>query len=74
MEFGLYQPGSHGIVKKKGSGIMCDTLGRIGAGESLFAKNSDRSPNEIQRLEYRRRQSGLSGLVQCTYISIPQAA
>ena len=74
MEFGLYKPGSHGRVKKKGSGIMCDTLGRIGAGESLFAKNSDRSPNEIQRLEYRRRQSGLSGLVQCTYISIPQAA
>ena len=52
---------------------MCDTLGRIGAGESLFAKNSDRSPNEIQRLEYRPPVSGLSGQVQCTYISIPQA-
>ena len=51
---------------------MCDTLGRIGVGESLFAKNSDRSPNEIQRLEYRPPVQGLSGQVQCTYISIPQ--
>ena len=51
---------------------MCDTLGRIGAGESLFAKNSDRSPNEIQRMEYRPRQCGLSGQVQCTYICVPQ--
>ena len=51
---------------------MCDTLGRIGAGESLFAKNSDRSPNEIQRLEYHPGQTGLSGQVKCTYLSVPQ--
>lgn len=33
---------------------MCDTLGRIVSSDfALFAKNSDRSPNEPQVLEYR---------------------
>lgn len=32
---------------------MCDTLGIVGSSLSLFAKNSDRSPNEAQVLEYR---------------------
>ena len=51
---------------------MCDTLGRVGKGRSFFAKNSDRSPNEIQILEYIAPKQGLSGSVNCTYISIPQ--
>ena len=52
---------------------MCDTLGRIGQQRAFFAKNSDRSPNEVQILEYHTGRQGLSGMVNCTYISIPQA-
>lgn len=51
---------------------MCDTLGSLKSGIPLFAKNSDRSPNEIQLLEYHAPQTGLSGTVSCTYCSIPQ--
>ena len=52
---------------------MCDTLGRLGQDRSFFAKNSDRSPNEAQVLEYHPARRGLSGDVKCTYISIPEA-
>ena len=52
---------------------MCDTLGKIGQERSFFAKNSDRSPNEVQVLEHHPGRQGLSGMVNCTYISIPQA-
>ena len=51
---------------------MCDTLGRVFPSGALFAKNSDRSPNEVQVLEYFPAQTGLSGEVNCTYISIHQ--
>ena len=51
---------------------MCDTLGKLGS-RRFFAKNSDRSPNEIQIPEYHPAATGLTGQVQCTYISIPQA-
>ncbi len=53
---------------------MCDTMGKIGSGVSFFAKNSDRSPNEVQVLEYHSANENLSGTVDCTYISVPQAA
>jgi len=52
---------------------MCDTLGKLFDGRAIFAKNSDRSPNEVQLLEYHPAREGLSGEVRCTYISIPQA-
>ena len=52
---------------------MCDTLGKIGKQQSFFAKNSDRSPNEVQILEYHAPKQGLSGTLDCTYISVPQA-
>lgn len=52
---------------------MCDTLGKLGQSVSFFAKNSDRSPNEIQIMEYHPAAEDLSGEVACTYISIPQA-
>ena len=54
---------------------MCDTLGMINRknGGAYFAKNSDRSPNEIQVLEYYPARSGLSGTLDVTYISLPQA-
>lgn len=53
---------------------MCDTLGSIRKEQTFFAKNSDRSPNEVQILEYHAPQQNLSGMVNCTYISIPQAS
>ena len=53
---------------------MCDTLGKLKASEALFAKNSDRSPNEIQVLEYHPAAHGLTGMVNCTYTSIPQVS
>ena len=53
---------------------MCDTLGRLLPSGAVFAKNSDRSPNEVQVLEYHAAQNGLSGDVACTYIAIPQAS
>ena len=52
---------------------MCDTLGRLTAGGGFFAKNSDRSPNEVQVLEFHPAQENLSGDVHCTYLTIPQA-
>ena len=51
---------------------MCDTLGRLLPGGAVFAKNSDRSPNEVQVTEFYPACSGLSGQVECTYLSIPQ--
>ena len=53
---------------------MCDTLGMIKNGKAYFAKNSDRSPNEIQILEYHPPRTGLSGQVKVTYMSLPQAS
>ena len=53
---------------------MCDTLGRIFPGGAVFAKNSDRSPNEVQVTEFHPARSGLSSDVACTYISIPQVS
>ena len=53
---------------------MCDTLGMIKNNRAYFAKNSDRSPNEIQILEYHPPRTGLSGQVKVTYMSLPQAS
>ncbi len=53
---------------------MCDTLGMIKNNRAYFAKNSDRSPNEIQVLEYHPPRTGLSGQVNVTYMSLPQAS
>lgn len=56
---------------------MCDTLVAksiaTADGVSLFAKNSDRPPNEAQYLEHIPAKTHPSGdRVQCTYIEIPQ--
>lgn len=53
---------------------MCDTLGRLLPDGAVFAKNSDRSPNEIQVTEFHPARSDLSGDVICTYITIPQVS
>ena len=52
---------------------MCDTLGFLSGGQGWFAKNSDRSPNEPQVLEYYPAAEGLAGSVQATYCAVPQA-
>ena len=53
---------------------MCDTLGRLLNGTAVFAKNSDRSPNEVQVTEFYPAQHDLTGNVACTYITIPQVS
>jgi secernin len=58
---------------------MCDTMVALGNstadGRVLFAKNSDRQPNEchiIIRIPRRKHPEGSK--VKCTYIEIDQAA
>lgn len=57
--------------------LSCDTSVVLGAatsdGSVIFAKNSDRNPNECQPLShYPRQQHGPGALVQCQYLAIPE--
>ena len=53
---------------------MCDTLGiHRGQERALFAKNSDRSPNEPQVPEYIRAAKHTENTVRATYIEVEQA-
>ena len=58
---------------------MCDTMVALGpataTGATLFAKNSDRHPNEAQavvRIPGATHPAGAA--VRCTYVSVPQVA
>lgn len=56
---------------------MCDTIVAVGnataGGEVLFAKNSDREPNEAHEVVYVPAARHMLGeQVQCTYITLPQ--
>ncbi len=51
---------------------MCDTLGKISDNKALFGKNSDRSPNEPQVLEYIPAAKHSEKELRATYISVPQ--
>jgi dipeptidase len=56
---------------------MCDTIVALGNstadGSVIFAKNSDRDPNEAQEVVLIPRQKHTAGsTVKCTYIEIPQ--
>ncbi len=57
---------------------MCDTFVVLppftSDGSVVFAKNSDREPNEAQALEFHPSESYPAGkTVRCTYLEIPQA-
>ncbi len=56
---------------------MCDTLVALGSAtrnkNTLFAKNSDRDPNEAHYIEVVKEARHAPGdMVKCTYIDIPQ--
>ncbi len=56
---------------------MCDTIVALGSatktGTTLFGKNSDREPNEVQNIKiYPRQKHKKSDKIKCTYLTIPQ--
>lgn len=54
---------------------MCDTLVSVGDGGVLFAKNSDREPNDAQLVEWHPAADHAAGeTLRVTWIEVPQVA
>ncbi len=51
---------------------MCDTMGKLFGNRAIFAKNSDRSPNEPQVVEYFPAKVHEAATVKTTYIEVEQ--
>ena len=51
---------------------MCDTMGKIFGNKAIFAKNSDRSPNEPQVVEFFPAATHDGATVKTTYIEVDQ--
>lgn len=51
---------------------MCDTIARITDSAALFAKNSDRSPNEPQVIEWHPAAMHDEKIIMTTYIEVDQ--
>lgn len=51
---------------------MCDTVCAVTGAGVLFGKNSDREPGEAQAVELVPARAGLSGVVRCTHVEVPQ--
>ena len=52
---------------------MCDTIGKIIPGTgAFFGKNSDRSPNEPQVVEFYPAMTHVETTVKTTYIEVAQ--
>ncbi len=51
---------------------MCDTMGKLFEHYAIFAKNSDRSPNEPQVVEYFEAKVHTDKKVKTTYVEVDQ--
>ncbi|MGN0967374.1 MAG: carcinine hydrolase/isopenicillin-N N-acyltransferase family protein [Candidatus Coprovivens sp.] len=51
---------------------MCDTFGLITKNNKIFAKNSDRSPNEPQVIQFIKKHKNKNKEVKLTYITIDE--